>query len=108
MSCLMHKMFWKEERLVKWLFIWFGTGKVQRAMGFCHFLSIRLSSARGAQKNETINIGAIIDVDSRAGKEQQIAMKTAVQSFNSISTNHGLAIHFRNIGNNPIQAVSVG
>ncbi|XP_027105450.2 glutamate receptor 2.7 [Coffea arabica] len=76
-------------------------------MKLCFLIICFLQSAIGAGTPlETINIGAIIDVDSRAGKEQKTAMLVAVQSFNSISTNHKLTIHFRNTSNYPIHAVS--
>lgn len=76
-------------------------------MKLCFLITCFFQSAIGAgTPHETINIGAIIDVDSRAGKEQKTAMMIAVQSFNSISTHHKLAVHFHNTCNNPIQAVS--
>ncbi|KAL3522406.1 hypothetical protein ACH5RR_015240 [Cinchona calisaya] len=69
------------------------------------FISIFLiGGANGS--NESIDIGAIIDVDSRAGKEQKTAMIIAAESFNNISRSHKITIHFRNTSNNPIQAVS--
>lgn len=58
-----------------------------------------------SNSDESISIGAIIDVDSRVGKEQKAAMIIAAENFNNISTNHKLKIHFRNTSNNPIQAV---
>lgn len=59
--------------------------------------------------NNSFSIGAIIDVDTRVGKEQKTAMMLAVENFNNFSINHKLAIHFREINDdNPIQAVSSG
>ncbi|CAA2982026.1 glutamate receptor 2.7-like isoform X2 [Olea europaea var. sylvestris] len=56
--------------------------------------------------NSVTNIGAIIDVDSRGGKEQKMAMIMAVQNFNNNSRNHGLNIYFKNTSKDPVQAVS--
>ncbi|KAL2494936.1 Glutamate receptor 2.7 [Forsythia ovata] len=55
-------------------------------------------------------IGAIIDVDSRVGKEQKTAMIMAVNNFNfnNNSRNGRLKIYFRNTGKDPVQAVSTG
>ncbi|CAI9783706.1 unnamed protein product [Fraxinus pennsylvanica] len=58
-----------------------------------------------ADKSVT-NIGAIIDVDSRVGKEQKTAMILAVQSFNDNSRNHRLNIYFKDTSKDPVQAVS--
>ncbi|CAI9782036.1 unnamed protein product [Fraxinus pennsylvanica] len=56
--------------------------------------------------NSVTNIGAIIDVDSRVGKEQKIAMIMALQNFNNNSSNHRLNIYFRNASKDPVQAIS--
>ncbi|KAK3013526.1 hypothetical protein RJ639_010026 [Escallonia herrerae] len=52
----------------------------------------------------TINIGAILDVGSRAGKEQKAALTVAVRNFNGNSEKHKLAIHFANSTGEPLQA----
>uniref|UniRef100_A0A6N2KGK4 Glutamate receptor n=1 Tax=Salix viminalis TaxID=40686 RepID=A0A6N2KGK4_SALVM len=49
------------------------------------------------------NIGAIIDGNSRTGKEEKTAMEIAVQNFNSISRNHKLSLHFKNPQADPLQ-----
>ncbi|KAG5561805.1 hypothetical protein RHGRI_004747 [Rhododendron griersonianum] len=43
----------------------------------------------------TVNIGAVIDADSRVGKEQKVAMEIAVENFNNTSTQHKLSLHFQ-------------
>ncbi|KAJ6707135.1 GLUTAMATE RECEPTOR [Salix viminalis] len=53
--------------------------------------------------NKVTNIGAIIDVNSRIGKEEKTALEMAVQNFNLISTNHELALHLRHPGEDPLQ-----
>lgn len=58
--------------------------------------------------NNSMNIGAIIDLSTRVGKEQKTAMIIAADYFNNFSSNHKLIIHFREISNDPIQAVSSG
>ncbi|KAK2642178.1 hypothetical protein Ddye_023941 [Dipteronia dyeriana] len=60
----------------------------------------------GADSNGLINIGAIIDVNSRNGKEKKVAMEIAVQDFNNVSQNHKLSLHFQNPERDPLQAAS--
>ncbi|KAL7243635.1 hypothetical protein ACSBR1_015942 [Camellia fascicularis] len=47
----------------------------------------------------TTNVGVIIDVNSRIGKEQMTAMKIAVDNFNN-----KLFLHFSSSGGDPLQA----
>ncbi|OMO76352.1 Ionotropic glutamate receptor [Corchorus capsularis] len=57
--------------------------------------------------NRVTNIGAIIDVDSRIGKEEKTALEIAVQSFNnSNSTNLKLSLHIHDSGRDPLQAAT--
>ena len=56
----------------------------------------------------TTNIGAIINVNSRIGKEQNIAMKIAVQSFNNKSLNHKFSLYFHNLSGDSLQAAYAG
>lgn len=58
--------------------------------------------------NKVTNIGAIIDVNSRIGKEEKTALEMAVQDFNDISTNHELSLHFRHPGGDPLQVAYAG
>ncbi|KAL7211689.1 hypothetical protein ACSBR2_014527 [Camellia fascicularis] len=74
------------------------------------FLFIFLShgSLTEAQSNDskTTKIGAIIDANSRIGKEQKLAMEIAAQNFNSDTSNmHKLVLHFKDPGRDPLQAV---
>ncbi|KAL7211710.1 hypothetical protein ACSBR2_014547 [Camellia fascicularis] len=73
------------------------------------FLFIFLShgSFTEAQSNaKTTKIGAIIDANSRIGKEQKIGMEIAAQNFNSNTSNtHKLVLHFKDPGRDPLQAV---
>ena len=50
----------------------------------------------GDEDTIVISIGAIIDVNSRIGKEQQIAMEIGAQKYNDTSKTHKLALYFRN------------
>ncbi|CAK7350469.1 unnamed protein product [Dovyalis caffra] len=59
-----------------------------------------------ASTNKVTNIGAIIDVSTRIGKEEKTAMEIAVQNYNNISRNHELSLHFRHPGGEPLQAVN--
>ncbi|KAK2976666.1 hypothetical protein RJ640_017409 [Escallonia rubra] len=68
------------------------------------FLLILYHAPNLAADARTINIGAILDVGSRAGKEQKAALTVAVKNFNSNSEEHKLAIHFANSIGEPLQA----
>ncbi|KAK4259694.1 hypothetical protein QN277_006001 [Acacia crassicarpa] len=52
-------------------------------------------------------IGALIDVNSRVGKEQQIAMEIGAKKYNNTSKAHKLALHFRNASEEAFRAVSL-
>ncbi|KAJ8761107.1 hypothetical protein K2173_000786 [Erythroxylum novogranatense] len=54
-----------------------------------------LALPHGAQATEITNIGAIIDVNSRIGKEEKTAMKMAVRKFNNDATERNLSLHFK-------------
>lgn len=56
----------------------------------------------------TVNIGVVIDADSRIGKEQKVAMEIAVENFNTTSTQHKLSLHFQAAGRDPLQAAYAG
>ncbi|GLU13773.1 hypothetical protein SLE2022_303850 [Rubroshorea leprosula] len=57
--------------------------------------------AEASNDGRVINIGAIIDVDSRIGKEERTALEIAVQSFNVNSNNHSLSLYIRDSRRNP-------
>ena len=54
------------------------------------------------------NIGAIIDVNSRIGKEQQVAMEIAALNYNNTSKKKKLALYFQNPAENPLKTISLG
>jgi len=58
--------------------------------------------------NQVISVGAIIDVNSRIGKEQQLAMEIAARSYNSTSKTYKLALYFRNSTKDPLRAITLG
>ena len=59
--------------------------------------------------SEVTNIGAIIDVSSRIGKEEKTAMEIAAGNFNNHSkTDQKLFLHFQDPGTDPLQVVSAG
>lgn len=60
------------------------------------------------EDNNVISIGAIIDVDSRVGKEQQVAMEIAALSYNNTSKAYKLSLHFRDSTKDPLSATIVG
>ncbi|KAF7840355.1 glutamate receptor 2.7-like [Senna tora] len=57
--------------------------------------------------NKVIRIGAIVDSNSRIGKEQQIAMEIAAQNYNNTSNTHKLALYFQNPTNEPFTTTSL-
>jgi len=68
------------------------------------FLFVLYYGAEAAIANEVTNIGAIIDVNSRIGKEEKIGMEIAVQNFNKSSNTHKLSLYIRE----PLRITSVG
>ncbi|XP_077229580.1 glutamate receptor 2.7-like isoform X2 [Tasmannia lanceolata] len=52
------------------------------------------------------NIGAIIDANSRIGREEKTAMEIAIQDFNNSSSTTRLALHILSSGGNPLQAAT--
>ncbi|KAL0011230.1 hypothetical protein SO802_006338 [Lithocarpus litseifolius] len=78
---------------------------------FLILISFLLSLSHGDEAanmtNEVTNIGAIIDVSSRIGKEEKIAMEIAAESFNNHhSKSHKLSLSFQDPGKDLLQAVS--
>ncbi|XP_057952942.1 glutamate receptor 2.8-like [Malania oleifera] len=54
-----------------------------------------------------MNIGVIVDANSRSGKEETTAMLIAAQNFNKNASNNGkLFLHFRNSSGDPLKAAS--
>ncbi|XP_075667605.1 glutamate receptor 2.9-like [Castanea sativa] len=89
------------------------TGKtvIKLCLLFLILISFLLSLSRGDEAvnttNEVTNIGAIIDVSSRIGKEEKIAMEIAAKNFNNHhSKSHKLSLHFQDPGKDPLQVVS--
>ncbi|CAL9015589.1 unnamed protein product [Prunus brigantina] len=71
-----------------------------------YFLII-LSYGVGAQNSSNVtNVGAIINSNSRIGKEQKTAMEIAADTFNNRSKTHKLILHFRNSSTDPFLAAS--
>ena len=77
-------------------------------LGFISCFFILSYGDEGADSYKLINIGAIIDVNSRNGKEKKVAMEIAVQDFNNVSQNHKLSLHFQDPERDTLQAASAG
>lgn len=60
------------------------------------------------EDSKVISIGAIIDVNSRVGKEQRVAMDIAAQSFNNTSKTYKLALYFQETTKDSFRATSLG
>ncbi|KAJ1387550.1 Solute-binding protein family 3/N-terminal domain of MltF [Sesbania bispinosa] len=57
--------------------------------------------------NKVISIGAIIDLNSRAGKEEKVAIELAAQNYNNNSKYHKLTLHFKDSGGVALRAISI-
>ncbi|XP_059638917.1 glutamate receptor 2.7-like [Cornus florida] len=71
---------------------------------FISFILILSHGSIAKADKVTLHMGAIIDFDSRIGKEQKLAMKIALHNFNNNSQLHKLSLHFRNSGGDPIRS----
>ncbi|KAL6197224.1 hypothetical protein ACLB2K_032833 [Fragaria x ananassa] len=70
-------------------------------------LFIILSNGVAAQNDISVtNVGAIVDFNSRIGREQKAAMEIAAESFNNKSNTRKLLIHFRDSEGKPFLAGS--
>ncbi|KAL6574054.1 hypothetical protein OROHE_001596 [Orobanche hederae] len=71
----------------------------------CGYISVTF-----ADYTKTVKIGAILDYDTRIGKEITTALKVAAQKFNKSSKyDQKVFLHFQNsAGQNPLQAVYAG
>ncbi|OIW10389.1 hypothetical protein TanjilG_05537 [Lupinus angustifolius] len=57
--------------------------------------------------SKVISIGAIIDINSRIGKEQQVAMDIAAQRYNNTSNTYKLALYFQDLSDDPFKATAL-
>lgn len=76
------------------------------------FISLFLVFSYG-EHTTNVNIGAIIDADSRIGREEKTAMEIAVQVFNdnNIDSNHqnlSFHLHIQDSGRDPLLAATAG
>jgi len=58
--------------------------------------------------SEVISVGAIIDDNSRIGKEQLVAMELAAQTYNTTSNTYKLLLHFQQPTKDPFRPTSLG
>ncbi|KAF1872869.1 hypothetical protein Lal_00015971 [Lupinus albus] len=73
-----------------------------------HFVLINGYHAKTTSADsKVISIGAIIDINSRIGKEQQVAMDIAAQSYNNTSNSYKLALHFQDLSNDHFKATAL-
>ncbi|XP_050146895.1 glutamate receptor 2.7-like [Malus sylvestris] len=71
-----------------------------------YFLTILSYGVEAGSSTNATNVGAVINVSSRIGKEQKTAMEIAAESFNNRSKTHKLILHFRDSGRDPFLAAS--
>ncbi|KAK2991778.1 hypothetical protein RJ640_015512 [Escallonia rubra] len=59
-----------------------------------------------AAQSETINVGAIVNADTRIGREAKVGMQIAAQYYNRSSSYHKVSLHFheQNWRSTPLQA----
>jgi predicted RNase H-related nuclease YkuK (DUF458 family) len=73
------------------------------------FLLLISDGGGAAYATKVTNIGGIIDVTSRIGKEQKIAIEIAAENFNRFSKSNKLSLHFQDSGGlDPLQVASAG
>ncbi|KAJ6767000.1 IONOTROPIC GLUTAMATE RECEPTOR [Salix purpurea] len=70
----------------------------------CFLVTILPYGAKHVNDSKVTNIGAIIDYNSRTGKEMRTAMGIAVRRFNNGSPNHKLSLKFQDSRRSPLQA----
>ncbi|KAJ6364278.1 hypothetical protein OIU76_029260 [Salix suchowensis] len=70
----------------------------------CFLVTILPHGAKHNNDRRVTNIGAIIDYNSRTGKEMRTAMGIAVRKFNNGSPNHKLSLKFQDSRRSPLQA----
>ena len=74
-----------------------------------HLLLVSYSYGAQASNNQkVVNIGVIVDFDSRIGREQKAAMEIAARSFNDSSTNYKLLLNFQDSRREALRAASSG
>ena len=66
------------------------------------------AEAASLNDSQVTDVGVIIDVSSRKGKEVITAMEIAVQNFNNSSSNHKLNLQIHDRGKYPLQAAIAG
>jgi hypothetical protein len=100
-----------------YLFILLCTKLSNTKMGFFSFplvvsfllLISEPDGGQAAHATKVTNIGGIIDVTSRIGKEQKIAIEIAAENFNRFSNSNKLSLHFQDSsGLDPFQVASAG
>ncbi|KAG4977267.1 hypothetical protein AAZX31_13G156400 [Glycine max] len=75
---------------------------------FISFVLVNCYHAEATNGDDmVISIGAIIDVNSRVGKEQLVAMDLAAQSHNNTSKSHKMALHFQEPTKDPFGPTSL-
>ncbi|KAF9683637.1 hypothetical protein SADUNF_Sadunf04G0034600 [Salix dunnii] len=70
----------------------------------CFLVTILPYGAKHINDSKVTSIGAIIDYNSRTGKEMRTAMGIAVRKFNNGSPNHKLSLKFQDSRRSPLQA----
>ncbi|KAF5201854.1 Glutamate receptor 2.2 [Thalictrum thalictroides] len=76
---------------------------------FFSFLTFPFNGATEATQDNSRIIGAIINVNSRTGREEKISMEIAIQTFNNATGNkHKLVLLVRDSGGDPQQASRAG
>lgn len=72
------------------------------------FLLVTSYGAQASNEKKVTNVGAIIDVDSRIGKERKAAMEIAARNFNDRSKNQKLSLYFQDSTGAALEAASNG
>lgn len=95
-------------------FYFFSVAWISKHGFICHvllafFLVVTSHGAQAANKETTtIDVGAIVDFNSRIGKEQRAAMEIAARIFKNGSMDRKLSLYFQDSRNEPLIAASSG
>ncbi|XP_061363452.1 glutamate receptor 2.9-like [Gastrolobium bilobum] len=72
------------------------------------FFSFILFGAKASNDDIVFSIGVIIDLSSRSGKEEKVAIELAAQNYNNSSKyHHKLSLHFKDSKGMALKAISI-
>ena len=64
--------------------------------------------AEASNNDKVVSIGAIINLSSRIGKEEKVAIELAVKNYNNNSKSLKLSLHYNDSRGVALRAISIG